>query len=169
MSRSPTFVRALGYLALALFLGMAVVLRFVIGPDVSFTPQAEIGRYSDADLVALGAELRETGQAGLYKFILLGVDFVFITVFGLWVMLVHAIRGLGPVRWVGVALACAFMALDYGEDLMLAIRMGLATKGNLDPAVLTNPVSLVHYVTLAKFAVFALCMLSVYFVSRRRA
>jgi hypothetical protein len=169
LNRSPTFVRALGYLSLALFLVMAVVLQVKIAPNVSFLPQAELGRYSDADLAGLAQELRDKGLAGLYKVILLIVDFAFITVFGLWVILVHTLRSIGTSRWVGIALAAGFMALDFGEDLMLAVRMGLATKGNLDAASLTDAVSVVHYVTLAKYAAFALCVFSVFMVSRRRA
>jgi hypothetical protein len=60
------------------------------------------------------------------------------------------------------------MALDFGEDMMLAIRMGLAIKENLDPATLTAEVSEVPWVTLAKYAIFALCLFSAFIASRKR-
>jgi hypothetical protein len=48
------------------------------------------------------------------------------------------------------------------------VRMGLASKGNLDPAILTAEVSAVHWVTLAKFSVAAICLISAFLASRKR-
>lgn len=168
MNKAQKFVRALGFGALAIFLVMAIILQLKIAPHVSFLPQAELGAYPDSALVQLSKELSAKGLDGLYKSLLLIVDFIFIVTFGLWVMLVHMTRSAVSWRFVGVALAVAFMALDFSEDMMLAVRMGLANSGNLDPAGLVAEISPVHYVTLAKYLFFALCLVSAFIASRKR-
>ena len=115
-------------------------------------------------------ELRSQDLEGLYRSLLLIVDFIFIfiVIFGLWVMLVHMVRSAVSWRFLGVVLAVLFMALDFSEDMMIAVRMGFAGQGSLDPAALTAEVSAVHYVTLAKTAVFMLCLLSAFIATRKR-
>ncbi|MDG1076461.1 MAG: hypothetical protein P8P65_07385 [Planktotalea sp.] len=168
MKNPLAVLRALGVGALLLFLLMVAILQWKIAPYVAFLPQATLGAYTDSALVELGDELRTKGLDRLYKAVLLSIDFLFITIFGLWVMLVHMMRSAVSWRFWGVAIAALFMALDFGEDMMLAICMGLVTKGNLDPATLTAEVSAVHWVTLAKYAIFALCLMSAFIASRKR-
>jgi uncharacterized membrane protein YccF (DUF307 family) len=161
-------VRVLGFRALALFIILAGVLQLKIAPQVTFLPQAELSAYPDSALASLAKELRQAGIDALYKTLLLILDFLFILVFGLWVMLVHMMRSAVLWRFWGVAIAALFMALDFNENMMLAVRMGLASKGNLDPAILTAEVSAVHWVTLAKFSVAAICLISAFLASRKR-
>ena len=167
MKNPRLFLRALGIGAFVIFALMALILQVWIAPNVSFLPQAELAPYSDADLLALGAELRDQGLARLYKFALLILDPIFIVAFGLWVMLMHVTRGSTVWSLLGVALAGGFMALDFSEDLMLAVRLGLSSAGLPDPAQYSAEVSRIHSITLAKYAVFAACLISTVIVSRK--
>ncbi len=168
MKNPLALVRGLGFGALGLFLLMVAILQIKIAPNVAFLPQAELRAYPDSALVNLAETLREQGLNGIYKTVLLSIDFLFITVFGLWVMLVHMMRSAVLWRFWGVAIASLFMALDFSEDMMIAVRMGFASKGNLDPASLTAEVSAVHWVTLAKYMAVAICLLSAFIASRKR-
>lgn len=144
---------------------MAVVLRVKIAPNVTFTPQAYLGRYSEADLGVVVQELQDKGLAGTYKLIVMMLDFAFITAFGFWVILSHVLKSAGIWRWVGCAFALCFMALDFSEDVMLLTRLGVL--GAFEPVALSDAISMVHYVTLAKYATFALCISSVFLLSRK--
>lgn len=168
MKNPLALVRGLGFGALGLFLLMVAILQIKIAPNVAFLPQAELRPYPDSALVNLAETLREQGLNGTYKTVLLSIDFLFITVFGLWVMLVHMMRSAVSWRFWGVTIAALFMALDFSENMMLAMRLGLATKGNLASTELTAQISAVHWVTLAKYSVGAICLLSAFIVSRKR-
>ena len=168
MKNPLALVRGLSFGALGLFLLMVAILQIKIAPNVAFLPQAEFKVYPDSALANLAETLREQGLDGIYKTVLLSIDFLFITVFGLWVMLVHMMRSAVAWRFWGVAIAALFMALDFSENMMLAMRLGLATKGNLASTGLTAQISAVHWVTLTKFAVAGICLLSAFLVSRKR-
>lgn len=159
--------RGLGLAAACVFVVMAATLQIWIAPNISFSPQSSFAPYSDLELLEIAGQLQTSGLAALYKIILVFVDSLFIVLFGLWVMLAHF--RLPNVSWraFGVILACLFMALDFSEDLMLATRLGLATKGNLDPSQMTDAVSTVFHVTLGKFAAFAASLISTLLANRR--
>jgi len=159
--------RGLGLAAACVFVAMAAALQIWIAPNISFSPQSSFAPYSDLELLEIAGQLQGKGLATLYKIILVFVDSIFIVLFGLWVMFAHF--RLPNVGWrtVGVILACAFMALDFSEDLMLATRLGLANQGNLDPSQMTAAVSPVFYVTLAKVTAFVACLLSTLLANRR--
>jgi len=161
-------LRGLGVSALLLFLLMVVILQVKVAPNVAFLPQSAFAPYPDSALASLAERLREQGLDRLYKAVLLSIDFIFITVFGLWLMLVHMMRSAVLWRFWGVTIAALFMALDFSENMMLAVRMGFASRGNLDPVMLSAEVSAVYWVTLAKWGVVALCMLSAFVASRKR-
>lgn len=115
MKNPLALLRDLGAEALLLFLLMVAILQLKIAPYVAFLPQATFGSYPDSVLVEVGDVLRKKGLDRLYKTVLPSIDFLFITLFGLWVMLVHMIRSAVGWRFWGVAIAALFMALDlYG-------------------------------------------------------
>ena len=146
---------------------MAGILQIWIAPHVAFLPQAELGAYSDAALLEMGEVLRANELTGLYKAVLLNLDPLFIVVFGIWVMLSHVARNSLAWSLLGVALAVTFMALDFSEDMMLAARLGLTSNGVPEAGLYVAEVSKVHWITLAKYSVFAVCLISTVLVSRR--
>lgn len=168
MNGAQKIVRALGFGALALFLIMAVILQFWIAPEVGFLPQAEFQPYTDIALQELAQDLRDSGWDRVYRALLLGVDFIFIVMFGLWIMLVHMSRSSIYWRFWGVTIGALFMAFDFSENMMLAVRMGFASRGTFDAGALSADVSEVHYVTLAKYGIVALCLLSAFVATRKR-
>ena len=139
---------------------MVAALEWVAGGTLQ--PQSRVLPYSDADLLAFGRAIAERALA--YKAIILGLDGAFLVLVFLWLFTIHSNHGYG-VR--GGMLSVSVIAVDFAENLMLLARLGLATKGNVEPGNLTAAVSPVYYVTLVKFALFAVAIGSVLHIVRR--
>lgn len=150
-----------GFAAASLFAAMAFLFQTQIPTDLllpqqSFTPYAESALPQFAE--ALGEDL------GLYRFLLLWVDTGFISAFSLWVF--SNFYGRMPVAF-GVVFSAAPALADMTENVMIAARMGIATKGNFAPEVLLADPSPTYYVTMVKFALFAISILAVARLWRR--
>ncbi len=158
----------LGYSAVCVFVMMVIVLKGVVEPHVGFLPQAELGAYSDSALLKFAQDLEGLGRLGLYKGIVLFADTVFIVLFGLWVLVGNLLCSSVSWCWVGLCLAPFFIALDFSENTMIISRIAVVNNGDLDPATMLADVSLVHYVTLAKYGAFAFCLISTSIATRRQ-
>lgn len=169
MIRNRKIMHVLGYSAVCVFVGMAIVLKLVVEPHVGFLPQAELGAYSDSALLKFAQDLEASGRLWLYKGIVLFADTVFIVLFGLWVLVGNLLCSSASWRWIGLGLVPVFIALDFIENTMIINRIAEANSGDLDPATMHADVSLVHYVTLAKYAAFAFCLISTLIATRRQA
>ena len=147
--------RLFGFLALAVFAGMAILLAWRIKPfsPDGFMPQATITGYSDADLWGFVRSVDATpGALDLYTFVLAWVDPAFILFFTLWVIL--SLRNAA-----GLAAALTFALLDMAENALLLYRLaGFRTaailnrsEGLSDPG-LSDASSLLSWITAAKLA-----------------
>ena len=151
----------LGLVAVGLFALQAVVFKTQFPAELLF-PQQAFAPYPESALPDFAQALGD--QLGLYRFLILGVDTAFILVFGMWVYASF----LGRAS-TGIGAGFAFLPViaDFTENMMIVTRMGIATKGNIAPELLLADPSPTHYVTLVKFALFAISLLAVARLWRR--
>lgn len=156
MTRPDRLRRAAGWGALAVLVGMALVLNLVVAPVTPghFLPQSAWQGYSATDLAQFVTALSRAGKAGLYQ-AMLWVDLLFMALWATWV-----VRHFPGQRRLGMALSGVVVATDLIENMAIGQALGWALRDGGTPAFTPYP-ALVDIadpspVTQLKLALYAL-------------